>query len=701
MMRIAFLLSFNVALALAVTPVEKVLKMLEDLKTQVNEEGVKEARTYNTFACFCKDNMGAKGKAITEGKEEKNSLTAKINADSGVREKEDQNIADKIKELKKLDEFLAKTHKDRTEERLTYSKNEVDLTAAIQALNSAIMSMKAAKKSVGLTQLPAEAQNALIMAQALMPEGKASKAVAAFIAEDAPNDAYGFQSDDVIKTLEDLKTDFRKKKEELDKEEVAAKKAYDELVQNKEQSIQDAQKALDESKKEKAKATERVATASQDLTTVAAKLLDDQEFLAGLAKDCNEKAVLWDKRTQGRASELTALTTAISLIKSLEKEDKEDESLAQVKVVAAPSFVQVVQTADAKPAVVQPSPAAVHQQQPVAPAKKQLSAAVVSTQLGGKRARVIAMLRSHAERLQSSELNALIAAAQADPFAKVKKLIQELIERLLKEAAEEASHKGWCDKEYALTNMKRDKASDSLVELNGALELSEARRAKLAEEIADLETETKDLEEAQKKAKDLRESDKKENEQAIKDAKEGKKTVEQAIDVLEKYYKTAKKNAASLLQEKAEPETPDAGFDGEYAGAQDGSVGVLGMLDVVKSDFERTIKETEEDEKNAAQAYTELDKDMSASLAAKGEALKAQTSAKSEADAEDSKNRDSLKSNQELLDKAIGEISALDKACQKGGQTAEERKIQRDEEMDALKKALCILDSHGGDSSMC
>jgi hypothetical protein len=37
MMRIAFLLSFNVALALAVTPVEKVLKMLEDLKTQVNE----------------------------------------------------------------------------------------------------------------------------------------------------------------------------------------------------------------------------------------------------------------------------------------------------------------------------------------------------------------------------------------------------------------------------------------------------------------------------------------------------------------------------------------------------------------------------------------------------------------------------------------------------------------------------------------
>merc|ERR1719310_2137284 len=125
------------------------------------------------------------------------------------------------------------------------------------------------------------------------------------------------------------------------------------------------------------------------------------------------------------------------------------------------------------------------------------------------------------------------------------------------------------------------------------------------------------------------------------------------------------------------------------------------MLDVVKSDFERVIKETTENEEKAKQDFSELEKSTGVSKASKSEALKARKTAKSEADGEDTKNREKLKSDQTILDKAIGEMAALDKACQKGGMTAEERKIQRDEEMSALKKALCILDSHGGSAASC
>jgi len=414
------------------------------------------------------------------------------------------------------------------------------------------------------------------------------------------------------------------------------------------------------------------------LSTTAADLLDDQTYLMEISKKCGEKAVLWDKRSQGRAAELTALTTAIGLISNLPAEDSKVSSSALMQVKA-----------HRKPAVVLAAAAA--------PAKK-LSAAAVSTQLHGTRAQVVAALSVY----KSSQLESLIAAAAADPLAKVKQLVQELIERLLKQAAEEASHKGWCDKEYAMTTMKRDKAADGIKETNGLLELSEARRAKLGEEIEELEADIKKLGDTLTKMTGIRNKDKEDNEKAIKDAKEGKQTVEKAIDVLEKYYKTAAKNAASsssLLQVAAEPETPDAGFDGEYAGAQDGSVGVLGMLDVIKSDFVRAIKETEQDEKDAQQVFSDLETDSGVSLATKSESLKSRKSAKDEADAADTKNRDSQKSHQGLLDSSLKEMDALDKACQKGGSTAEERKIQRDEEMDALKKAMCILDS--GSAGSC
>merc|ERR1719299_174205 len=117
-----------------------------------------------------------------------------------------------------------------------------------------------------------------------------------------------------------------------------------------------------------------------------------------------------------------------------------------------------------------------------------------STEMAGpeqdKRTQVLALLRTESSRLKSTLLASLAVQVAADPFAKIKKLIQELIERLMQEAADEANHKGWCDKETSAAKQARTYN---------------------AEEIAILEAEIKELEDQLAKATKLRADEKAEN----------------------------------------------------------------------------------------------------------------------------------------------------------------------------------------------
>merc|ERR1711957_898209 len=67
---------------------------------------------------------------------------------------------------------------------------------------------------------------------------------------------------------------------------------------------------------------------------------------------------------------------------------------------------------------------------------QQLRAGVASP----SQARAAQYLQDEATRLNSRVLSALAVRAEADPFAKVKKMIKDLIVRLMEEANEEAEH---------------------------------------------------------------------------------------------------------------------------------------------------------------------------------------------------------------------------------------------------------------------
>merc|ERR1719409_1709748 len=111
---------------------------------------------------------------------------------------------------------------------------------------------------------------------------------------------------------------------------------------------------------------------------------------------------------------------------------------------------------------------------------------------------VMMLLRKQGVALHSSMLTSLASQIASDPFAKIKKLIQELIERLLQEAANEGNQKGFCDKALGDAEQKRDMNAEKLEALNAEMAELEARRDTLEEELATLTTEIAELTKAQK-----------------------------------------------------------------------------------------------------------------------------------------------------------------------------------------------------------
>jgi chromosome segregation ATPase len=316
-----------------------------------------------------------------------------------------------------------------------------------------------------------------------------------------------------------------------------------------------------------------------------------------------------------------------------------------------------------------------------------------------------------------------------DPFAKVKTLIEELIERLLKEAANEATQKGWCDKSMSAATQKRDYAAEKIAELNGNMAELEATRDKLAEELEVLTEEIKELKKARKEAEAMRKQEAKEHEIIISEAKVGKEAMEEAIKIIDRYYKKARKSEVKLslaqqspsfdLAESAgsegsyNPETintakptespvtpgdqaPDSGFDsGEaYTGAKGVEGGILGMLEVIESDFERTITETEKAEQQAQQEHLEFMTETGKSLAEKEVAESEKTKQKDDAESKLQDDKDSLVEQTDILKTSVEELIQLHGACVDTGMTWEERIAAREDEIEALKKALCILEAY-------
>jgi len=639
------------------SPVSKVMSMLSDLEAKIIKEGEAAQATYDEFSEWCEDRSKNVGFEIKTGKAEVADLSATI-------EKETSNIAalsTKIEELSgsiASDEAdLAAATKIRNEEAADFAVEEKDSTEVIGMLERAISILEREMKKGGAsmmqlqnTKTVVDAFKALVEAQVISSAD--SKRLAALVqssqesqdsdSEDeagAPAAAvYKGHSDGIIGTLEDLLEKAEAQLEKARKAEETSLHNYQMLKQSLTDEIEFANKDMAAAKKGKAGSEEGKATAEGDLAVTTKDLNEDTTTLSTLHQDCMTGAEDFQAETKSRGEELKALATARKVL---------EEALGG----AAAQTYSFIQRSSLSTGADLANFEAVRFVRDLARKENSVDLAQLASRMAS------------AMRFAS--------AGGSDPFAKVKGLITDMISRLQDDAKSDASHKAYCDKETSESNTKKAEVTAVIDKLSTQIDSNAAKSAKLKEQVANLQKQLAELASSQAEMDKIRSEEKALYTKNHAEMKQGVEGVQKALSVLRDYYASEGKSHSSA--------------DG--AGS-----GIIGMLEVVESDFSKGLAEMEVTESTAAADYDRVSKENDVTRTMKGQDVKYKTKEAAGLDKSSSEASSDLQGAQAELDAVVEYLGKLANMCVAKAEPYAEKKARRESEIAGLKEALSILE---------
>jgi chromosome segregation ATPase len=698
-----------VAASKEVTPIDKVISLLDDMKTELETESKAEAATYDEFACFCKKTTETKSTSVQDNHDKIEDNSADLADKTATKNQKSTELAKRKVDHEQLSAKLEKEVTRHAAAKAEYEANEADLSKAISSLKNAIKAMKESKPAASFLQgaVKDDLMQTLAIADAMSLITPKRKAVTSMIQSAASVDPadpeYKYHSNDIISLCEDLLKDFQGQKLELNTEWGKAVKAHTELKKSLEEEISANDTAMKGLVIEIDTLVSEIAEHRTNIVEADASLKDDELYLKDLTAQCEARAHDYDQRSSMRADELNALTQALEILTG-EVKDRADE--VNVRALLMQKMLKAGEKAIATRTVITPpsKAATVHAAKAV---KKPISFLqgmqakgsaksflAVGLSDADRKDRALALLTVEGQRLGSFVLTSLAQRSAADPFKKVKGLIQQLIERLLREATAEATKKGFCDTELGKAYKDRDARREDTNDLSAALQGLEAKRDGLVVEIDDLEHSIKAENLALTETTAERKDEKEQNMATLKTAKEGFAAVGEALVILKNFYKQAAK-AAFIQASPVDEDTQGPGFSGSYKGNQSGSKAVLALLETIASDFDRTIRTTEAAEEHAHRDYVDFVQHAKSSLAAKETKKELDEADLKTTNTEITTKMEDLTTAMNLLDAALKEIENLKPTCIDTGMSYQERVEKREEEITALKKAVCILDSEG------
>merc|ERR1719454_1523555 len=317
--------------------------------------------------------------------------------------------------------------------------------------------------------------------------------------------------------------------------------------------------------------SKKLAESEVQLDDTQEQLKADEKFFEDTKEACQVKATEWSVRTRLRTEELNGMDVAIKILSS--------ESAKKTFKNSTTTFLQLKSV------------------------NKHSSNSV-------GRAKAYDKLKALAGKFQNRQL-AMIAVEvkTAGHFDKVIAMIDTMIALLRKEEMEDIEHRDRCENSENANTNEIDDLDHEIEKTEGSIKRMEGTEKELKQQIEDLKKEIKAAKKDMKELLDMRNEEVANFRQALKDDADAVDLLSQAIVALEDFYKRNKMDVPQLIQKSPEySEDPDKAPEtswkgGNYGGRKSETGGIIAILEMLREDVQKEMKEGRADDAAAQEKY--------------------------------------------------------------------------------------------------
>lgn len=638
-------------------PVTRVVNLLKDMRTALENEAKTDQEVYDQFACWCRTNDKEKTASIKKAEEAINQLTANIEEFTATASRLETEIKNLEGEVAANQAALDKATALRKRQLEEMNAEEKDLIQSIQALKSAIVvlskhnpSMIQHKTLENIASLLSHQMTLHedLLRDVILPGQK--RVINLFVQAPGGFQSHGSQSGEIFGILSNMKDTFEANLSASQREELENARLYEALKAAKTDEITAGQAQIDKKQEEFANAVEARAEAKQNLEDTRNSLSADEAFLMDLKVRCAETDAEWEQRQKSRNEEIVAVGEALKILASDDARDTFTKTF---------NFVQKSS----------------------------------STTADKKRSQAAQVVADAAKKFNNPRLANLATAMRLDAFTKVKKAIDDMVRQLLKEKEDEVKHRDWCIESLHQNQQFSESTRRDIADQTATIDGLESDIKTLTGEIETLKAEIADIHVQVKRAGENRAKGNQDFQETIKDQRETQQLLQSAIGVLKNVYEKKQASQPTLLQQKSTDEPagppPPAGFKRyEQSG---GANSVIAMITQIAADAKAVEAEAIHDEESAQKAYESFVNESNRSVSEKEKGSTNKEMSRSMKEQDRIAEETALKGSQKEAETLSNEESDIHKSCDFVLKNFDIRQEARDQEVEALRQAEAIL----------